>query len=200
MQEIARILAFLLSIYYLLVIIRIFLTWIQLPQVQSGRGPVVELIYKIVDPYLHFFKRFVPVTIGRLDFSPLVALISLNIVQRLLQTYAYTGHMSVGYALALIVRSLWWSAGAYVVGILCIMLAIRLYLCFRRTEHSIQLIAVLDTWLNKILDMVLRYVFRGKETSNRNLVLASLLIMIALFILLSVIIGIATNLLANLPF
>jgi YggT family protein len=200
MREFAQILAFLLSLYYLLVIIRILLTWVRVPGGIAPSGPMIDTLGRIVDPYLNFFKRFIPLRFSRLDFSPLLALISISLVQRLLQTYAYTGTMTFGYALALVLRSLWWSAGAYALGLLCVMLAVRLYLCYRPTTGSIQLIAALDTWLDKVLDQVHKTFFNGREISDRTLVTAALVIAIVAFILLSVGVNLLSNVLSNLKF
>ncbi|MCK9286035.1 MAG: YggT family protein [Sphaerochaetaceae bacterium] len=200
MREFARILAFFISIYYYLVIIRIIVQWIRLPGTEQTGGPFIDLLGKLVDPFLGFFKRLIPLKARRIDFSPLFALIALSIVQRILQRYAITGNLTLGYALALILQSLWWSAGAYAIGFLGVLLAIRLYLCYNRNPQSIQYIAMLDGWLSGMYDFILKKIFRGKETSTRKIVTTALISVIACFVIISIIINVLTNLLSSLKF
>ena len=67
-------------IYYLIIIIRIFLTWI--PTIDLDAQPM-KLMRDITDPYLNFFRAFIP-PFGGLDFSPIIALLVLNILQSIM--------------------------------------------------------------------------------------------------------------------
>lgn len=66
--------------FYILIIIRIFLTWI--PTINWEAQPI-KAIAAATDWYLEVFRRIVP-PIGGLDFSPIIALIVLQILQVLL--------------------------------------------------------------------------------------------------------------------
>ena len=63
--------------YYLLLIIRIFLTWI--PSIDWQQQPFYGL-RSITDPFLNIFRNVIP-PIGMLDISPIVAIILLQILQ-----------------------------------------------------------------------------------------------------------------------
>lgn len=63
--------------YFLLIILRIFLTWV--PSIDWEQQPV-KSIREVTDIYLNFFRRFIP-PVGGLDFSPIVAIIVLQILQ-----------------------------------------------------------------------------------------------------------------------
>ena len=65
--------------YYLLVIIRIFLSWI--PNIDWDNQPFA-IIRALVDPFLNIFRGIIP-PIGMLDISPIIAIILLNILQGL---------------------------------------------------------------------------------------------------------------------
>jgi YggT family protein len=68
------------NIFYLffgLIILRIFLTWI--PSIDWQQQPI-KSIREVTDMYLDVFRRFIP-PIGGLDFSPIIALIVLQILQ-----------------------------------------------------------------------------------------------------------------------
>lgn len=63
--------------YYLLIILRIFLTWI--PSIDWHQQPF-KFVSEITDVYLDIFKRFIP-PIGGLDFSPIIAIFALEIIK-----------------------------------------------------------------------------------------------------------------------
>lgn len=63
--------------YSLLIIIRIFLTWI--PTIDWEKQPV-KAIREVTDAYLDIFRRVIP-PFGGLDFSPIIAIIVLQIIQ-----------------------------------------------------------------------------------------------------------------------
>lgn len=63
--------------YYLLIILRIFLTWI--PSIDWHQQPI-KSIREVTDMYLDIFRRFIP-PVGGLDFSPIIALIVLQLIQ-----------------------------------------------------------------------------------------------------------------------
>lgn len=63
--------------YYLLIIIRIFLSWI--PSIDWEAQPFAG-IRSVVDPFLGIFRGIIP-PIGMLDISPIVAIILLQILQ-----------------------------------------------------------------------------------------------------------------------
>jgi YggT family protein len=55
---------------------------------QSGGNPITRLLLDITDPILAPVRRIMPST-GMLDFSPMVVLILLQVLQRVLASYAY---------------------------------------------------------------------------------------------------------------
>lgn len=67
----------LFNLYFILIIIRIFMSWI--PNIDWDQQPI-KFVREITDAYLDVFRRFVP-PLGGLDFSPIVALIVLQILQ-----------------------------------------------------------------------------------------------------------------------
>lgn len=67
----------LFELYFLIIILRCFISFF--PRIDIYKQPV-KFIREITDPYLDFFRRFVP-PVGGLDFSPIVAVIVLQILQ-----------------------------------------------------------------------------------------------------------------------
>ena len=65
--------------YYLLIIVRIFLSW--LPNIDWQTQPF-QAVRSLTDPFLNIFRGIIP-PIGMLDISPIVAIILLQILQGL---------------------------------------------------------------------------------------------------------------------
>ncbi len=70
------------GVYILLLFAYILTSWIRLPY-QPWLSRVQRFLYDVCDPYLRIFRRFVP-PLGPLDLSPMVAVITLIVIQRLL--------------------------------------------------------------------------------------------------------------------
>lgn len=63
--------------YYLLIIIRIFLSWI--PNIEWEQQPF-KWIRSITDPFLNIFRGVIP-PLGMIDISPILAIILLQVLQ-----------------------------------------------------------------------------------------------------------------------
>ena len=66
--------------YYILLILRIFLTWI--PSIDWMQQPFTWL-RSITDPFLNIFRGIIPPIGGVLDISPVIAIILLQLLQGL---------------------------------------------------------------------------------------------------------------------
>ena len=77
----ARLVIALFNFYSFLVLAYCLLSWIPLRQggLLQDIGVVLD---RIVGPYLNFFRRFIP-PMGGIDFSPVIAIIALNLIERL---------------------------------------------------------------------------------------------------------------------
>lgn len=72
------------TVYAYLLIFRILLTWIK----HNPYHPIIKFVYEITDPYLNLFRRFIP-PFGMIDLSPIVAIIVLQVIQRLVNHFIY---------------------------------------------------------------------------------------------------------------
>lgn len=70
------------TIYTLLIIVYILMSWLQLPY-----NPVVaalrRFLHDTVEPYLNIFRRMIP-PIGMFDISPIIALIVLGVLREII--------------------------------------------------------------------------------------------------------------------
>ena len=75
---ITRIVSQLFYFYYILIIVRIFLTWVQ--TINWEQQPFAW-IRSVTDPFLNIFRGIIPPIGGVLDISPILAIILLQILQ-----------------------------------------------------------------------------------------------------------------------
>jgi YggT family protein len=103
MFYIMSILSGIISVYTILIFIRILLTWF--PGADFGR-PYVFLC-SICDPYLNWFRRFRIFKNSPVDFSPLIALAFLSLVQRILAAWGTLGRISLASVLGMLLGAAW---------------------------------------------------------------------------------------------
>ena len=72
-----RILAIALNV---VIIARVILSWVKL----SPRNPIAIIIYGVSEPMLKPVRRLLPNT-GGLDFSPIVVIILITVIERILR-------------------------------------------------------------------------------------------------------------------
>ncbi|MFY7696164.1 MAG: YggT family protein [Cyanobium sp.] len=81
LAQIVEVLSQTLQIYTLVLIVRVLLSWF--PNLDWG-NPILSAISSITDPFLNLFRGLIP-PIGGLDLSSIVAFLSLQLVQTLLE-------------------------------------------------------------------------------------------------------------------
>lgn len=64
-------------VYWFLIIIRVILSWVQLPY-----NPAIRFIYEVTEPFLKVFRQLIP-PIGMIDISPILALFALRFLEML---------------------------------------------------------------------------------------------------------------------
>ncbi len=84
--EIAEYVGALFSVYFVLILLNILLSWI--PRIPYNRAlyGVIDFINEVTNPYLNLFRRFIPPLGGggfALDLSPILGLIVLGLVRGL---------------------------------------------------------------------------------------------------------------------
>ncbi|REB09688.1 YggT family protein [Sporosarcina sp. BI001-red] len=77
LYQIYRVIASALSIYSVLLVIYILMSWVP----ASRETKLGKILGKITEPYLGFFRNFIP-PLGMIDISPIVALFALQLIGR----------------------------------------------------------------------------------------------------------------------
>lgn len=84
MIDTIRVVSGLVDFYAILILVYVLMSWLH------PRGAVYE-VYRtlgtLVEPYLGFFRRFIP-PMGMMDVSPIAAILVLRLVSQLLRSLA----------------------------------------------------------------------------------------------------------------
>ncbi len=71
-------------VYTLLIFAYIITSWIRLPY-SPWLNRIQRFLYDVCEPYLRLFRRVLP-PLGPLDLSPVVAIVTLFLVERVIQS------------------------------------------------------------------------------------------------------------------
>ena len=82
-----------LNIYWILLIVRILLSWFQTAE---WAGQIIGYLSPVTDPYLNIFRSIIP-PLGGIDLSAIVALFLLQFIQSSLQSFATVALASSGF-------------------------------------------------------------------------------------------------------
>ena len=75
----------LFTFYYLLIFGRIMLSWIRI----SPYHPVAELVVRLTEPVLAPIRNMMPQS-GMFDFSPMIAIILLTVLQQIVRMFLFS--------------------------------------------------------------------------------------------------------------
>jgi len=195
MQIIFRILSALLGFYSLLIIIRIILTWFSGGQF----GRPVDILARITDPYLDWWRQRLNLRAGYLDLSPVVAMAALSVAQTICSSIAYTGRFSIGLLLAVCLSALW-SAASFLLGFCVVVLVLRLIAYLMSANMFGTFWRVIDSISNPILYRVSRIIFGNRIVRFTKSIIVSILVLTALWIGGNIVIQIIYGLLSKFPF
>ena len=78
------------SVYILLIFGYIITSWIRLPY-SVWLNRIQRFLYDVCEPYMRIFRRILP-PLGPLDLSPIIAIFSLFIIDRVIQAILESLH------------------------------------------------------------------------------------------------------------
>ena len=73
-----------ISVYVLIIFAYIILSWVRLPY-SPWLNRIQRFLYDVCDPYLRIFRRLLP-SFGAFDFSPIVAILALFLIDRVVNS------------------------------------------------------------------------------------------------------------------
>lgn len=166
--------------------VRIMFTWLPSQRYSYGNqdGPFISILKSICDPFLNFFKSSKTMA-GRLDFSPLLALMSLNVLQSVFTILAQTGRITIGLIIVLVVQGLWRYFFSYILVLLCIALGLR-YIYGRKPydQKAQAFLHVIDPIIAKPVNFTAKLFYPKKAVSDQQYVLTALIFYIVVYLVI----------------
>ena len=195
MQIIFGILTGLLGIYFLLIIIRIILTWF------SGGyyGRPAEILALITDPYLDWWRRRLNLRAGYLDLSPIVAMAALSVAQNICFRISKTERITIGVLLSVCLSALW-SAVSFILGFCVVVLVLRLIAYLVNANMFGLFWRVIDSISRPLLYRVSRIIFGRRIVRFTTSIIITILVLTALWIGGKIVIDLVSTLFDKLPF
>jgi len=84
LRSVALLVSLVFNILYFILIIRIIVSWVG----ADPHNEIVRIIYKITDPLLAPF-RVLPLRLGAIDFTPIVAFLVLSVLKSFIVNIIY---------------------------------------------------------------------------------------------------------------
>ncbi|MDD7201332.1 MAG: YggT family protein [Sphaerochaetaceae bacterium] len=180
----SRFVAVAISIYTLLIWVRVMLTWVQIPGVYFQSSPLLRLLSSIVDPYLDMFRHIRWARRGHIDFSPVVALMVLSILQSIFSLFGAYGRITPPMVASLVIQAFW----NYILAPLCwfamLVVGIQLFLTYRSDRRSTPFVVVMEGMSRSFIDFVQRLFFGHRLVGLRRLAWWSFAFYLVLYFLL----------------
>lgn len=195
MSQILGILSFLVSVYMIVISIRIILTWFT----GMGGGSLANTLAMITDPYLNWFKRFTFLRTGFLDFSPIAALGVLSVLKYILDAVANYERVSIGIILALLLN-VCWNALSFILGFLIIVLILSFIARYFIKNIYGPFWSAVEGISGSVIYRISRILFRDRILNSRTAFIVSIAILVILRIVLGFLVYLVSRLLAGLPF
>jgi uncharacterized protein YggT (Ycf19 family) len=194
MRIVMNILASAAGLYMILIFVRIMFGWFGI-----FRGGPVDILARITDPYLDWWKNRIKIRTGVLDFRPVAALAALSMAQSVFSAIGRSGSISAGLVLAIVLSAVW-SALSFIMVFLFIVLVLRLIAFLTNRDTYSPFWYAVDSVSRPVIYGVTRFFFRRRILRYLNSVIFSMAVIILLFILGRVACGLAARFLVNLPF
>lgn len=189
---ILRIISAFLSLYSLLCLLRIIITWI--PNYSYSKP--ADILAQICDPYMNLFRGIKWLRFGSFDFSPALALCILGAGSQLFSSLANGGYINLQMILAMIL-GIFFSILSSLIFFLIILFAIRLILIMiNRDSYNTSgfMTNQIDSSISPIIYRIARTFAMGRRITYKAALIISIIALLflqfALRILLSFILSI----------
>ncbi|WP_276779354.1 YggT family protein [Treponema succinifaciens] len=189
---ILRIISAFLSLYSLLCLLRIIITWI--PNYSYSKP--ADILAQICDPYMNLFRGIKWLRFGSFDFSPALALCILGAGSQLFSSLANGGYINLQMILAMIL-GIFFSIPSSLIFFLIILFAIRLILIMINKDSyntSGFMANQIDSSISPIIYRIARTFAMGRRITYKAALIISIIALLflqfALRILLAFILSI----------
>lgn len=196
MQTVARILSAVLSVYMVILIIRVMLTWFR-----SQQGTqFYRYLAAITDPYLNWFKRFSFLRAGMVDFSPIAGFVILGLITNMLSNFAVVGKITLASFLSLLIYGIW-SIISFILVLFIILTIVRLLsVTLFRGGFLSQISPSVDSVIEPIVLRVKKIFFRNSFVSYTSQLLMTIALLVVLNVALRFVFAFFKILVEKVPF
>ena len=195
LMRISLYLSSVLKAYTILIWVRIIFSWfVRYPQ----RTNFVYWMGRLVDPYLGLFKRR-GATIGRLDFSPLIAVGVLYIFEGVFEIYGTYGTLTLSSVLYLFIVALWNYGISIFFWILFFALVFRLIGTYSRDPARRAAYWQIGSSADSVINFVQSF-SRRRALSERAACWISLLLVVVFYFMTQYLLDALLGLVAKIPF
>ena len=146
-----------IGVYSILIFARILLSWFG----SMVSGKPVEILSKITDPYLDWWRKNLKLTIGFLDFSAIAAIVFLSLMQSMFYNLASSEILSVGTMLAVILGAVW-SIASFIIGFFMIIIVLRAFAFFTNRNIYSPFWRIVDNIFQPFMYKMNRLIFGNK--------------------------------------
>ena len=184
-----------IGIYSFLIFIRIIISWFG----GSIAGKPVELLFRITDPYLNWWRNHFNLRIGFLDLSPIAGIAFLSLLQSILNSLSRFNRISLGNILAIVLLSAW-SVASFILGFCLIIIVLRLiaYLTNRDVYNS-PFWSIINSIGEPLLYRTNRFIFGNRLHSYLKGIILSLLLLVAIRVVGEFAVAFVARILAKFP-
>lgn len=77
LMSVAQLLDFLLTVYTWIIIGRVVISWVN----ADPYNPIVRFLYEATEPVLSRIRRFLPISFGGIDFTPMILILAIMFLQ-----------------------------------------------------------------------------------------------------------------------
>ncbi|KJR99463.1 MAG: hypothetical protein VR65_15865 [Desulfobulbaceae bacterium BRH_c16a] len=77
LMSVAQLIDFLLTVYTWIIIGRVVISWVN----ADPYNPIVRFLYEATEPVLSRIRRFLPISFGGIDFTPMILILAIMFLQ-----------------------------------------------------------------------------------------------------------------------
>jgi YggT family protein len=182
------------SIYSILIVLRFIISWF------GGAYNVkpVQLLNRVTDPYLDWWRARLNLRLGIMDLSPVAAIAALSVLQNVLFSLSRFDRITIGAICGIVLMSLW-SVISFILIFCIIILIIRIFAYMTNRNIYSPFWKVIDSISQPLLYRTNRIVFGKKIPNYLKGIIISTLAIAAVWLAGGFLVPVFARLLAALP-
>jgi YggT family protein len=184
----------LLIAYILLLMIRIVLGWFA----PRALGRALDWLTAVTDPYLNLFGRISFLRGSLFDFSPIAAILTIVVVQTLVNQLVEWGHITLGTFLAAVVSAAWSGVNFVLLFFLVVGVLRTIPFIFRATAGA-SIWKVVDMIIQPVVAWVMRVIRLGRRSGYLQHLLLTIGLLFVVWLVGGLLVGKIAELLRMLP-